>query len=141
MARTTILTPDIIETIGRLIDSGLTITAICGAIGVTPAAFYQWMNKGQQAEADPIYIELVDTVQKSRAALQARWLSRIEDAAADPKTWTAAAWLLERSFPQDFGRRTSVDVTVNEGTIAEIERLAIELGVEDPSKEIEEDND
>lgn len=139
MGRRTILDKETIETVERLIDSGLTINAICGAIGIHISTFYDWLNKGEAENATGLYLEFSEAVKRGRAGLQARWLSRIEDAAADPKTWTAAAWLLERSFPQDFGRRTQVDVSVNEGTIAEIERLAIELGVATP--ELEEDID
>jgi hypothetical protein len=116
----------------------MSINAVCDAVGVSRASFYQWMSLGSQPDRSDIYVRFVTEIRKARAGVQARWLEKIEIASQDPKTWTAAAWLLERSFPQEFGRRSQVDVTVREDVVAEIERLSEELGVFDPTKELEE---
>ena len=47
----------------------------------------------------------------ARAELEARMLANIEIAAKDPKTWAAAAWKLERIFPDRYGRSTKMEVT------------------------------
>ncbi len=138
VGRPTKLTPELIEIVERLIDSGMSVSAVCDAVGVARPTFYQWVSLGEKGTSKDIYTEFADRVKKARAIVQARWLERIEVAAQDPKTWTAAAWLLERSFPQEFGRRTAVDVTVREDVVAEIERLSYELGVLDPTQELEE---
>jgi orotate phosphoribosyltransferase-like protein len=132
------LNDNLIDRIARLIDTGMSINAVCDAVGVSRASFYQWMSLGSQPDRSDIYVRFVTEIRKARAGVQARWLEKIEIASQDPKTWTAAAWLLERSFPQEFGRRSQVDVTVREDVVAEIERLSEELGVFDPTKELEE---
>ena len=56
-------------------------------------------------------------------------------AAQDPKTWTAAAWWLERRKNSDYARRDKVEMTVD--LRREAERLAAEQGL-DPSEVLAE---
>lgn len=51
-----------------------------------------------------------------RAEQQAEigYLRRIHEAASEPKYWRAAAWVLERKNPQDFGLRRPETVTVDQ---------------------------
>ena len=52
----------------------------------------------------------------------------VSRAAQDPKTWTAAAWWLERRKYQDYARRDKVEMTVD--LRKEAEALAGELGLD-----------
>jgi transposase len=47
----------------------------------------------------------------ARAQLEATMLARIEIASQEPKTWQAAAWKLERLWPDQYGRSTRLEVT------------------------------
>jgi hypothetical protein len=44
-------------------------------------------------------------VKRAESKPERRWLSLIEKAAHDPKQWTAAAWLLERRWPEKYALR------------------------------------
>lgn len=50
------------------------------------------------------YVELVDAVESARASAEVRALANIQKAAGEG-TWQAAAWYLERSYPDKWGRR------------------------------------
>lgn len=56
-------------------------------------------------------IELFEEAEIARANMQSEMLQHIHDAAAaDTKHWTAAAWILERTDPEQFGRNRDVTV-------------------------------
>lgn len=99
--RPTKLTPQVQERIcGGLVNGG-TIEAAAGAAGVDERTFYRWVARGETGE-EP-YCQFCQAVQKARDEAEQRLLSIIADAA--PDTWQAAAWILERSRPQRWGRR------------------------------------
>jgi len=60
----------------------------------------------------PELFEFFAAVKKAEADSKLLRLSQIEKAAQNPRYWTAAAWWLERKFPDEFGRRERRDVTV-----------------------------
>lgn len=116
------------ERIDHLIDclaaSG-NITASCGAARVAVRGFYDWLSRGEGAiEAasliatregedwahyvkadDAPYVDLVLRVAEARASFVQSCLVPIKVAA--PSTWQAAAWLLERQFPDQFALHAS----------------------------------
>ena len=67
-------------------------------------------------------IDFYTEIKKSRAELKVRLLKKIDDAAE--KNWQAAAWRLERGFPDEFGRKfNEAKVTVdraNDKVIVEV---------------------
>lgn len=72
------------------------------------------------------YREFRAAVQKAEAEAEERLLGIIEDAA--PNTWQAAAWMLERKYPERWGVKARIEV---ESLLrAEARSLAAELGVE-----------
>lgn len=100
--------PDII----KLLKTGTPIKTACGAVGIHVSTFYYWMNKGENAKSGQ-YKEFYDEVEKAKAEFVARNVALIQKAAVDG-TWQASAWLLERTHPDEFGKRdVAVNVTQN----------------------------
>lgn len=56
-------------------------------------------------DTDRRYVEFVEAVESARAVAQVQMLAVVRRAAAEG-AWQAAAWFLERSNPQQWGRRT-----------------------------------
>ena len=88
------------------------------AAGLHHQTLYNWIEtrpavrtQVEQAEAEHI---------QSRLAL-------IDKAAQTPQNWTAAAWSLERRYPELFGQRQKVDITID--TREQAQRIADELGI------------
>jgi len=71
-------------------------------------------------EADPpipVLFEFFEDIKRATAEARIERLAHIEKAGQDG-TWTAAAWWLERRYPDEYGRRERRDVTVtSNGTL------------------------
>ena len=99
------MTPDVQETIVDGINAGLTFGMSCARAGVNPATFYRWLEKGETAKSGA-FREFCDTVSRAKADSALRLVSQITLQA--PTDWRAAAFMLERRFPDDYGKRTEV---------------------------------
>lgn len=91
-------------TFRRLIDAvaaGNTLRDSCAAAGVDYSTFRKWMVEGETQTSGPLH-EFFEAIKKAEADAIARYVARIEKAAAD--SWQAAAWYLERRRPEDWGR-------------------------------------
>jgi transposase len=94
----------------ELLEAGLPVTMATAASGIGRTSFYKWM-------ADPKFAEQVEAAQ---ARAVAPLLDRIRTA-ADNGQWQAAAWILERRWPGEFGRRDRLQ-TENTGPLEVIVR-------------------
>ncbi len=103
MARPTKLTPDIQNRIGDNIGLGLTYRLAAEAAGITYKTFNEWMNKGKNSESGE-YFKFYKYIQKCNADAAKVFLKRINEAAKSGNT-QICAWILERRFPEEFGRR------------------------------------
>ncbi len=61
----------------------------------------------------PRLFEFFAAIRKAESDAKLLRLGQIERAASDPKYWTAAAWWLERKFPDEFGRRERRDIQIS----------------------------
>lgn len=67
MARTRVVLDDrLISRIARYVRDGLTIRTIAQNIGVSEATITRWLRLGRKGEANPLYAELVDAVDRAR---------------------------------------------------------------------------
>ena len=105
MARPTKLTPDVQEAIVDGINAGLTFRLSCARAGLDPATFYRWLEKGEAAKSG-VFSEFCDTVSRAKADSAMRLVSQITLQA--PTDWRAAAFMLERRFPDDYGKRSEI---------------------------------
>lgn len=90
-------------TILELLAAGVPVTLATAAAGVARSTFYQWMQTDDRWRRD---------VDAAQVASVAPLIDRIRSA-AEQGQWQAAAWLLERRWPSEFGRRdtTRIDTT------------------------------
>ena len=109
MARPTRLTKKIREDICRGIRNGLSYDRAAQLAGIHPRTFYLWKRKGREGKA-PIYVQFVQELKKAEVEGEAAALNEIIKAAKDG-TWQAAAWLLERRFPQRWSRVQTVNIS------------------------------
>ena len=103
--RPTKLTPEVRDLIVDGINAGLTFGLTCARAGVSPATFYRWLEKGETAKSG-VFREFCDTVSRAKADSAMRLVSQITLQA--PTDWRAAAFLLERRFPDDYGKRSEI---------------------------------
>lgn len=104
------LTPELHEQLVKVLRSGCTFEAAAEAVGISRRSLQVWLQKGEDAEArredgekvaahEVRYIALAEDVRKARAEAEVRAVATIQRAAQDG-TWQAAAWYLERAFPE-----------------------------------------
>lgn len=125
--RRTKCSPDLIEDIILLISRGLSIRDTCAMVGITNSTYLHWMNRGNKelkrleqtfgtwevSDIEPseaIFLLFSINVKKAIPARKMELINRIRIAGQDPKSWQANAWILERIHPDEFGRKTQVEV-------------------------------
>lgn len=109
MARPTKLTADVRADIADALKAGLSRELAAAKGGITYRTFRNWELRGERATRGR-YFQFVQAVKEAEADAAHRWLLIIEQAALGTgahKTphWQAAAWKLERRFPQTYGRQ------------------------------------
>jgi len=102
----------------KLLDAvalGSTYTKACYFAGITYATFRAWMIRGE-AQKTGIYKDFFDEMKAAEGTAAVGFLANIVEA-ANKGDWKAAAWLLERRYPKEYGRRSIVEI--NEAEIKE----------------------
>ena len=104
------LTPKLIESISESIASGMPFNHAAVAAGVSERAFHTYQRQGKEDEeagVDSIFLQFLQAMKKAEAQAIQKNLDIITKASVDH--WQAAAWILERRHPQEFGRRTRLE--------------------------------
>lgn len=97
------LTPEAIEKISHAIRLGATYDLAASYAGISRVTLWGWLKKGEKANSGK-FKELYDAVNEAEGKAAIGWLAKIEQAANDGN-WAAAAWKLERRYPNDYGRQ------------------------------------
>ena len=109
------LTPDVQKRICDAIAIGATYDLAAKYGGVTYETLNQWRKtKPQFSEA----------VKEAEGRAAVGWLAKIEQA-ANQGHWQAAAWKLERRYPQEYGR--TVQNVEHSGTVVQEHTGAVEV--------------
>lgn len=110
--RSTDCTPEVIAQICDSLTRGNTLKGAIALAGFEERTLYKWLARGRSGE-EP-YVQLVQSVTRAREQAKEEAL-RVILAAQTPgefgvDDWRARAWFLERSFPEEFGKRLEIEV-------------------------------
>lgn len=118
--------------------AGNYLSTAAEAAGLHPQTLSSYLERGEadrEHERNTPYAAFFEAVKKARGEGEAALVARIARAGHD--SWQANAWLLERQYPERWGRRDRVGlehsgrVNVSHDEIdREIERLTEKLGQE-----------
>ena len=98
------LTYELIDQICEMKRDGLCDADIIAALGVHPSTFYRWLKDGEEAKSG-VKRALFTELKKAESEYKRTLLTTIKGAAQSrAQFWTAAAWLLERKYPMEYGR-------------------------------------
>jgi len=110
VSRPSKLTTSTTEAVTAGLTAGLYLDDAARAAGIAPSTLYAWLRRGRAAEVadtpepgDLEFLEFLEAVEKARAEARRAAVSIILDAARGG-TWQAAAWYLERTAPDKYGR-------------------------------------
>ena len=150
------LTPDLEAGIAGSVRKGLPNKVACRVAGIGETTFYNWLKRGATAKSGKFY-RFWQLLKEAEVDFMASNLAVIQRAANDPRvttrervrqnpdgsvvrettrvtkppTWQPAAWLLERKFPGEFGRRVVEPGGEMEGSAAAPTIVEINFGDED----------
>ena len=105
-------TPQVRAALIKALKAGATKRLACQYAGISETMFYRWLGEDEDFQME---VEQAS----SRCAVDA--LEKIVGA-ANAGTWQAAAWMLERRWPHDYGRQ----VREVEGTLGVVELPPVE---------------
>lgn len=99
--RKTKLTYEMVDRAVALKKDGLCDADIIAALGVHQSTFYRWLKEPDTK----VKRALCEGLKKAESEYKRSLLVTIRNAAMSrAQYWTAAAWLLERKYPMEFGR-------------------------------------
>lgn len=101
-------TPEIAAAVVRAIELGATYELAAGYAGISADTLSRWRNR---------YAEFADMLKAAEGRAAVKWLAKIEQAASEG-TWQAAAWKLERRYPNQYGRTVTEHQGNDEAPVA-----------------------
>ena len=122
VGRPTKCTPEMIDRICSHLENGINIKTTCELVGIDESTFSRWRNRGQSAieefgddpeaipESEMPFCRFCKRIKRARAKAKATSLKAIRDA-GDKGSWKAHAWYLERSFSDEFSKKSNLDIT------------------------------
>jgi hypothetical protein len=119
MARPTKLTKEVQDRILQAVQAGNYLDTAAQFAGIDPSTMRRWVIKGEAPDAPDAYREFCVAIKGARASAEVRSVALIQNAASNG-TWQAAAWYLERSYPDRWGR-TRIEVTGADNTAIRVE--------------------
>jgi len=99
----------------KLFEKGLNITDTCTILNIHRDTYYNWLHKAIEIRVklnydgfklsteDKLYLDISDAHEKGLSLFKQKRLENIIKDVA----WQSDAWLLERKFPDEFGRNQS----------------------------------
>ncbi len=119
------LTPEFIREFAGLIATGLKNIDACDVMGVSESRFYAWMRlllhlvAWMREPRDEMEEKLYQALKKARGQRKGVMLKTIMQAAQGGQ-WQAAAWYLERVYPQEFAKTVRKE---EDGSAAQIDAI------------------
>ena len=133
--RPTKLTPETHARIVQAIQAGNYIETAAAYAGISKNTLYEWLRRGAREKerlasnrrarpqkAEQPYLEFADAVEKALAEAEVRDVVTVLKA-ADAGQWQAAAWRLERKFPERWGYKVKMQQEISgpEGKPVQVE--------------------
>lgn len=140
MARKTKLNKETQARICELIKAGNYFAVAAQAAGITEQTFYNWKRRGEAAEErqrlgekltaqERQFLSFLEAIKEAENIAHASAVAQIRQAGL--KQWQANAFLLERRYPDLWGRRdtTKVEATVSQKQVKPEELTDEELAL------------
>lgn len=134
MSRPTKLTTELQGVICCALAGGNTRATAAGLAGIGERTLYRWLERGEEDSDDDCETEFRQfwqAVKKAEAEAVEKHVAIVRNAA--PRSWQAAAWWLERRYPDDWGRKQAIRADVR----AQVQATGV-LVVERPCETTEE---
>ncbi len=118
-------TPKLEGQLAECFRLGMSIPQACDACGISQTQFRTWRKKHRDFQ---------DLIRRAEAEGVKLNLAVIQAAAASGKSWQAAAWFLERKYPEQWGRTETLSIEARKDAVKE----AISIGPGRPPEHLQE---
>lgn len=109
--RPTKLTDAVAAKIAQAMARGYFLESAAYLADVSPRTVQRWMAKGKKHPGYGVYGKFFLTVKKAIAECQGQMHEAL--VREGEKDWTALAWLMERRWPKQYGRKQLVNIEDN----------------------------
>ena len=132
--RPTKATPETLKIIIDAVSEGLTYETSAALAGITYQTLHDWKKKGGQG--DPVFVDFAEKLMVAEAEGEYTLLANIRR--AGESQWQASAWILERRYPQRYGRvdRLKAELTGKDGDPVQIAKSTSDEEIEAHIKRI-----
>jgi hypothetical protein len=110
MPRRSKLTKELIDEASKWIKLGNYTNTVCRYLGIHESTWYKWMQEGEKARSG-IKREFFEAIKRAESEAEIRNVQMIQTAAKE--NWQAAAWYLERKFPDRWGKKDRMSLDHN----------------------------
>lgn len=121
-------TPEVIESIETAIREGKSKSMAFKLAGIHVDTGFDWLRYGRQnPERYPEYVELQEKMELAEAEFMGEMVDEVVATAKSqrPNTWQAAAWLLERKAPEEWGKRDKVSIDASGGPLVQLNQVVL----------------
>lgn len=140
MARPEKLDIEIQKEIINMVKAGNFLETAAAFAGVDVSTIRRWIKRGERElqridensggrakirKAEQKYVEFCTAIKKAKAESEIRDLLLIGNAAKED--WKAAAWRLERKYPERYGRTERHELTGKDGGPIEVDEVSEKL--------------
>jgi hypothetical protein len=112
MARKPVPIAPYIDKLEQAIALGATYQLAALYAGISESTFTRWRAHAEDAKPGTPLAQLRDRLRQAEGRAAMTWLARIEQAAANGD-WRAAAYKLEKRYPDQYGPRVKADLQVD----------------------------
>jgi hypothetical protein len=127
MARKAIPIEPYLDRLEQALALGATYELAAMYAGISHDTLARWRKHAADASPDSALGRLRDRLIQAEGRAAIGWLAKIEKAASEGD-WHAAAWKMERRYPDQYGRKFQADLTLNIKALAA--KVASELGLD-----------
>lgn len=111
------LNEEVIKKAANMIRAGNYQKVVAQALGVSEVTWYNWLKRGKQEAnegKDTLRAKFFKEIKRAEAEAIIRNVAIIQKAAAT--TWQAAAWWLERRYPDEWGKKDTTTISADNDT-------------------------
>jgi transposase-like protein len=106
--RKTKLTLELTEIICESLEAGNYVKTACLAAGISEETYYKWIKRGEEAKRKNKFSEFLESIKEAKAKGEERHVYLISK--AGERYWQASAYLLERMYPDRWGKQTKMEM-------------------------------
>lgn len=125
------LNKEVCDNICENLRRGNYITTACRASGISTGTYYNWKKRGEKGE-EP-FKTFLERTDKAESEGELACMEVIYNSATEQGNWLSAAWILERKYPQRFGKREQMALQTDNDFKLEIStaKSPYEMGLEE----------